>query len=191
MHVAPRMLMVCMLWLGLSGCVMTVHSPLLGFTLDNDAESVVFGRLIVMWSDPSLIPMVEETVPMALTVKNEGSGEKYKIVCDKGGGDASFFARIPAGTYRLVQWQKNGHSLRLSGVFEAVGGGAVYVGTMTWSLSRTVTSFFMGMLFGSNSIGQLNVEDDSETSVREFQERYPQLVQQITKSIVHPAGQTP
>ncbi len=124
---------------------------------------------------------------MTLTVRNEASGKKYKIVCDNGGGDARFFATLPSGTYRLVRWEKSGDSFNLSGSFDAGGGHAVYIGTMTWSRPRTVAGFFWGLLFGTTP-GRLTVEDEYKESAPGFQERYPHLGQRIIKSIVHANG---
>jgi hypothetical protein len=182
------MLVVGALLFGLSGCAATVHTPLLGTALKGDAESMVFGRLIVNWSAPSLFPMLEETVAMALTVKNEATGNKYKIVCDKGGSDAEFFAVLPAGTYRLIRWEKGGVSLGLSGLFEASGGHAVYIGTLMWSRAPSnATGFFLDLLFGCCR-WQWTVEDEYGANVPVFQERYPHLGQQIMKSIVQSKG---
>ncbi|HZR47552.1 MAG TPA: hypothetical protein VFA47_12645, partial [Candidatus Manganitrophaceae bacterium] len=72
----------------------------------NQESPVVFGHLILDWRSDEIIPSIDRLDPMTLTVVDEASERREKIVCEPGGSDALFFARLPPGRYRVTKWSK-------------------------------------------------------------------------------------
>lgn len=174
----PTTKALLLLWAGLFGCVTPLDTAPARFSPENREESIVFGRLILERRSDEIADAVDRRDRMTLILTNESSRKRYEIVCEKGGGDARFFALLPPGEYLITRWAKGKETIGLRGAFKADRGEAVYLGTIRWR--RT---FPAGSPSGEIR-GTLGVEDRYDEEARLFRERYPRMDGPIVKSIL-------
>ena len=175
--------------LGLTGCATTLHTIPTDFTLGDKEESVVIGRVtIVMGTLMGLKPIgfFERLGTSQLTVENEATGEDSVIVCDRNGPDSNFYVALPSGQYRFSKWERGNLTSPLNGRFGLGKGQVIYIGTLKWSRRQDMGSFLAGAFQGPGGgfIGDWQVEDEFEDAVKSFRERYPQMNQEIVKSLL-------
>jgi hypothetical protein len=155
--------------LGLSGCATTLTTIPPDHTLGPRDESVVIGRLTLDLMQPPLA-FFANLGRMKLTVTNETTGKDYAVFCDKTGLDSEFYVPLPPGRYRFVSVHAmNAVSQLPPGRFDVESGHVQYVGTIRFRGTSIVGG------------GRWHVEDESETTVKAFRERYPRITQPVAK----------
>jgi len=155
--------------LGLSGCATTLTTIPPDHTLGPGNESVAIGRLTLDLTQPPLV-FFTNLGRMKLTVTNETTGTDYAVFCDKTGLDSEFYVPLPPGRYRFVSVQAmNAISQLPPGHFNVESGRVQYVGTIKFSGTS---------LMGK---GRWHVEDESETTIKAFRERYPRISQPVAQ----------
>lgn len=172
--------------LGLTACATKLHTIPADFALGAKEESAVVGRVtIVMGTLMGLKPIgfFERLGTSQLTVENEATGEDFVIVGDKSGSDSNFYVALPPGQYRLSKWERGNLTSPLMGRFEVGKGQVIYIGTLKFSRRQDMGSFMAGAL-DRRSYGDWQVEDEYEDAVKSFRERYPQMNQEIVKSLL-------
>lgn len=145
-------------------------------------ESVIFGRLVLDWRSDDQIDSADRLDPMVLTVLHEASGKRYEIVCEPNGSNARFFARLPAGSYRIIQWSKGESDFRLPAAFEVAKGEAAYIGSIQWR--RIVSPLRPPPAKSGTQRGTLLIGDEFETEALHFKERHPEMKEPVVKSII-------
>ena len=180
------------LGLGLTGCATTLHMIPTDFTLGDKEESVVIGRVIYdMGVKPigffdRLSKIEVELERVGGPVLKETTGTNYIIVCDKSCRDSSYFVALPPGNYRITRIVSGQLESRPSGSLEIGKGQVTYVGTLKF-VSAGIGQSILGSLSrgGATTVaGDRQVEDEYESAVKSFLERYPQINQEIVKSLV-------
>lgn len=169
--------------LGLVGCATTLHTLPPNFALGTKEESVVAGRVTIdMGVKP--VEFFDRLNKIELTVKNEASGKDYVIVCDAGGSDSNFYVALPPGLYSVKKFKKAQLESAPSGRFVVGEGQVVYIGTLKFVRRQGAGSFALGVLMGGAILGDWRVEDEYEEMVRSFREKYPQMNQEVVKSLI-------
>jgi len=186
----PDVIFIVILSLGLTGCAIAnkLQTIPASFSIEGEEESVVIGRVIF---DPGTlfgmkpIGFFDRLDKMELMVGNETTGKIFIVVCDQSGSDSNFYVALPPGKYRLAKWQKGSGGWeaqsqedREKGVFTSPPMGRFEVGK-----SQVI---YIGML-RLNWRGFLDtwqVENEYEDAVKSFRERYPQINQEIVKSLM-------
>lgn len=181
------------LTIGLTGCATatTLHTIPTDFTLGDKEESVVIGRVLNdMGGKPigffdrlSTIEVVIERV--GGPVLKEPTGTSYIIVCDKSCRDSNYFVALPPGNYRVTKIALGQLESRPSGMFEIGKGQVTYVGTLKFVSAGIGQSILASVLSGRSTVpGHWQVENEYESAVKSFRERYPQMNQEIVKSLM-------
>lgn len=148
----------------------------------NQENPAVFGHLILDWRSDEIIPSIDRLDPMTLTVVDEASERREKIVCEPGGSDALFFARLPPGRYRVTKWSKGEAEFKLPASFEVPPEGAVYIGTIQWV--RIVSPLRPKPSFSGMQRGRLAIADLYDEEAALFKERHPEVKGPVVKSIL-------
>lgn len=172
-HVTTLVLLV----LALGGCATTVATIPAGHTLGETGESVAIGRVEIVRPDGRpLTPAPDVFVGrMALTVENETNGRSYVISCDARGFLSDFYVSLPSGRYRITQWNSAGLNSGIEAWFEVGPRQVVYVGTLRFTGGGNIVSW---------RSGAWTVVDASESTLRSFRERFPQLQEAAAKSLM-------
>jgi hypothetical protein len=65
-------------------------------------------------------------------------------------------------------------------------GQVIYIGTLKWSRRQDAGSFFAGAFTrpGGGLIGDWQVEDEYEDAMKSFRGQYPQISQEIVRSLI-------
>lgn len=165
--------------LALGGCATAVGTIPAEHNLQSSDESVVVGRVEMVRPDgqpwawgPALL-----VGRMSLTAEHESSRKTYAIGCDSRGFLSDFYVSLPAGRYRITTWESRvlGLYAQIHAWFDVVPQQMVYVGTLR---------FTGGEGLFSAHLGRWTVIDDSESTLRSFRERFPQLQQTVVKSLI-------
>lgn len=166
--------------LALTGCAATVGTIPAGHSLQASAESVVVGRVEIVRPDGQpLTPAPALLVGrMSLTAENETSTKTYAITCDTRGFLSDFYVSLPPGRYRIQRWESANLTTQVQAWFDVVPRQVVYVGTLRF------TGGAGGLSWQS---GRWTVIDDSK-SLQAFRERFPQLAQTVTTSLMSLPG---
>ena len=187
----PFYLMI--LALGLTGCATTLHTIPTDFVLGDKEESVVIGRVI---NDMGVKPIgffdrlstiQVEIERVGGPVLNETTGTSYIIACDKTCRDSNFFVTLPPGNYRITKIVLGQLESRPSGRFEIGKGQVIYLGTLKF-VSAGIGQSILGSIAGGGQtrvVGDWRVENEYESAAKSFRERYPQMNQEIVKSLLH------
>lgn len=155
--------------LAIGGCATTLTTIPSDYTLGPRDGSVVIGRVTLDLMQPPLA-FFANLGRMKLTVTNETTGKDYAIWCDKTGLDSPFYVPLSPGRYRLVSVNAGNMLAQLPpGRFDVEPGRVQYMGTLR----------FRGPNIASG--GRWYVEDESETTVKAFRERYPRISQPVAK----------
>lgn len=172
-------------FLGLAGCVTSVTSIPLDYTLGAKEESVVIGRVTIeLWGKP--IEFFDRFTSIALVVRQEATGKDYVIQCDDRGSDAEFYVSLPYGEYRMVRVTKGNQIFTASDrfTFEVRKGQVLYLGTRKFVYAgQGVGDVIRDAIVGLGSI-RLNssVVDEYDRTVKSFREKYPHISQPIVRS---------
>jgi len=184
-----RVICVVIFALGLTACATKFNTIPTDFALGAKEESVVIGRVtIVMGTLMGLKPIgfFERLGTSQLTVENEATGEDYVIVCDKSGPDSNFYVALPPGQYRFSKWERGNLTGPLAGRFGVGKNQVIYIGTLKWGRRQDAGSFLAGafMVPGGGLIGDWQVEDEYEDAVKSFRGQYPQISQEVLRSLI-------
>jgi hypothetical protein len=184
-----RVICVVIFALGLTACATKFNTIPTDFALGAKEESVVIGRVtIIMGTLMGLKPIgfFERLGTSQLTVENEATGEDYVIVCDKSGPDSNFYVALPPGQYRFSKWERGNLTSPLAGRFGVGTGQVVYIGTLKWARRQDAGSFVAGAFQGPGGslIGDWQVEDEYEDAVKSFRGQYPQISQEVVRSLI-------
>jgi len=181
---------VVILALGCGGCAIAnkLQTIPTGFSVEGKEESVVIGRMVF---DPGTvfgmkpIGFFDRLDKMELMVGNETTGKIFIIVCDQSGSDSNFYVALSPGRYRLAKWQKGSGGWEMQsqgdrekGVFTSPPIGRFEVGK-----SQVI---YIGMLkfIRRGFLETWQVENKYEDAVNSFRGRYPQINQEIMKSLM-------
>ena len=169
--------------LALGGCATAVGTIPAEHNLQSSDESVVVGRVEMVTPDgqpwapgPAFI-----VGRMSLTAEHESSQKTYAIGCDSRGFLSDFYVSLPAGRYRITKWESRvlGLYAQVQAWFDVVPRQVVYIGTLRFTGGEGVFS---------RHLGGWTLIDGSESTLRSFRERFPQLQQTVVKSLVRFGG---
>jgi uncharacterized lipoprotein YmbA len=184
----PKRIFMVILVLGLTGCAFTnkLQTIPASFSVEGKEESVVIGRMITVhgtFLGAKPLNFFDRLSSMELTVGNETTGKIFIVVCDQSGSDSNFYVALPPGRYRLAELRRSSGERQFQeavakvvftsppiGRFEVGKGQVIYIGTLKLE--------YRGFLHN------WQVENEYEDVVKSFHERYPQMNQDIVKSLV-------
>ena len=184
----PKRIITILLFLGLAGCAFTnkVQTIPASFSVEGKEESVVIGRMItdhgtLFGAKP--LGFFDRLSSMELLVGNEATGKIVIMVCDQSGSDSNFYVALPPGRYRLAKLLRSSGSRQFEqtektlvftsppiGRFEAGSGQVMYIGTLKLEYRGFLENW--------------QVKDEYDDMVKPFRERYPQMNQDIVKSLM-------
>lgn len=174
--------------LGLTSCATTLHSIPTNYAMGTNEESVVIGHVAIDLSGGSAIKPIgffDRLSNIQVAVANETTGKSYEIVCDLAGSDSDFYVALPAGGYRITKIKKAQLESSPPGRFTVGNGQVIYIGTLKFAGAGLGTSIAASMgSSGARLSGNWLVEDEYPVAVKSFREKYPQMNQEVVKSLL-------
>lgn len=159
--------------LALASCGVEGETISADYALGAKEESVVIGRGEVYY------PESGETDVAFLTLMNDATEKRYRLRYDASHGrHLYFYVALKPGPHRVVGWDNMNRRGTLNGRFDVKAGQVVYIGTLRFTVRSRSASIYAGQP------DRLSVIDDYQRAVQSFRKYYPQIKQDVVKSLI-------
>lgn len=154
-------------------------------SISSDYTSVAAGESVVIGRGEVYYPESGESDVAFLSFRHDTSGKTYRARYDPSHREPLYFyMRLEPGSYSVIGWDNMNLRGAVNGRFDATAGQFVYIGNLRF------TARSRGRLLLWNDPSDLSVMDDYEEAVKTFHENYPQIKQDVVKSLIRLQGQS-
>lgn len=168
---------VGMVSLALAGCGVEGETISRDYALGGKGESVVIGRGEVYYPESGEIDVA------FLSLRNESTEETYRVRYDTShSGPLYFYVALGPGPYRVIGWDNLNWRGSVNGRFDVKPGQVVYIGNLRFTAKSRSASIY------ASQAGRLSVIDDYQQAVQSFRKYYPEIKQDVVKSLIRLGG---